>query len=117
MAMKRGSKPEKVQEWKDRLERFQSSGQFVAEFCQVEGISQASLYRWQRRLSPRPQWGDNSSSAGSAFECIELLPGHPTTTIRLRSGIEIELGSDLRVIDLLLTRLFESPADSESRSC
>jgi len=39
------------QAWVDRVDRFQQSNQTIAEFCHAEGISQASLYQWRRKLS------------------------------------------------------------------
>ena len=38
------------QAWADRVERFQSSNQSVAEFCASEGIAPASFYQWRRKL-------------------------------------------------------------------
>jgi transposase-like protein len=39
------------QVWIDRVDRFKQSHQSVAEFCHAEGVSQASLYQWRRKLS------------------------------------------------------------------
>ena len=36
--------------WSDRVERFQTSGLNVAQFCQAEGVSSASFYFWRRKL-------------------------------------------------------------------
>jgi len=38
------------QAWAERIDRFQKSNQSVAEFCLTEGVSQASLYQWRRKL-------------------------------------------------------------------
>ena len=51
--MKRGSSPVKVRQWRERLLRFQESGQTVAEFCRKEKVSEASLYRWRKELVGR----------------------------------------------------------------
>ena len=48
--MSRGSNPAKVQQWTDRLERYQKSGQTVSDFCQKEGISAPSFYQWKKQL-------------------------------------------------------------------
>ncbi len=129
--MSRGPKPAKVQQWTDRLERYQKSGQTVAGFCQKEGISTPSFYQWKKKLAGQrnaskarriagsarrhvqpSQRQAESTPIGSGFQSVELLPASScVTTIRLPNGIEIELGSDLRVIDLLVRQLLERSAD------
>ncbi len=137
-----GSNSSKVQQWMDRVERYRQSGQTVSEFCRKEGISTPSFYQWKRKLASRPDNGgqarsnadrssqadrasqqgqstqrqSDSTSTGSGFESVELLPtsGSSGTTIRLPNGIEIEVGSDLRVIDLLVKQLLGRPTDREA---
>jgi transposase-like protein len=36
--------------WRERVERQERSGLSVQEFCDREGVSAWSLYRWKRRL-------------------------------------------------------------------
>ena len=134
--MSRGSNPAKVQQWTDRLERYQKSGQTVARFCQKEGISAPSFYQWKKKLAGGPnasrarliagstrqpvqptQRQGESTPTSSGFQSVELLPAASSaTTIRLPHGIEIELGSDLRVIDSLVKQLLERSADEEAGS-
>lgn len=131
--MSRGSNPAKVQQWTDRLERYQKSGQTVAGFCQKEGISAPSFYQWKKKLTcernaskaksivgrarqhVRPTQRQGAATPpGPGFQSVELLPAPSSvTTIRLPNGIEIELGSDLRAIDLLVKQLLERSADLE----
>ncbi len=131
--MSRGSNPAKVQQWTDRLERYRRSGQTVAGFCQKEGISAPSFYQWRKKLAGEAnaskarrmagrsrkqiqpnQRHDESTPTGSGFQSVELLPAPSSvTTVRLPNGVEIELGSDLRVIDLLVKQLLERSADLE----
>jgi len=126
-----GSKPAKVQQWTDRLERYQKSGQTVAGFCQKEGISTPSFYYWKKKAASESNPGKARLIAGSArqhvrptqrqgestpsgpgFQSVELLPAPSSvTTIRLPNGIEIKLGSDLRVIDLLVKQLLDRSMD------
>ena len=40
--------------WRSVLKRFDESGVDVREFCEREGLGQASFYRWRRRLSDKP---------------------------------------------------------------
>jgi hypothetical protein len=37
--------------WTDRLQRFRSADQTVAEFCAAEGVSAPTFYQWKRRLA------------------------------------------------------------------
>ena len=36
--------------WSQRLDRFLGADMTVAQFCQAEGVSQASYYYWRRKL-------------------------------------------------------------------
>jgi transposase-like protein len=132
--MSRGSNPAKVQQWTECLERYQKSGQTVARFCQNEGIAEASFYQWKKKLAGQPsaskarliadsarehvqppQQQGESTLAGSRFQSVELLPvPSSVTTILLPNGIEIKLGSDLRVIELLVKQLLQRSADLEA---
>jgi putative transposase len=40
--------------WQAVLKRFDESGLGAREFCEREGLGQASLYRWRRRVSGEP---------------------------------------------------------------
>ena len=44
-------KTSKQIEWEYRLARFATSGGFINEFCQAEGVSVANFYRWRKLLS------------------------------------------------------------------
>lgn len=122
--MRRGSNPVKVQQWTERLERFDQSGQTVAEFCHHEGLSQPSFYQWKKKLASQasPAFSPAKSSRPSAFRAVEVTsPALAATTVRLANGIEIELGGDLRVIQAVVKQLLEVPASAMSagggRSC
>ena len=44
--------------WQNRIDRQQRSGQTVIKFCQQEGVSTPSYYKWKRKLQaeqPAPQ--------------------------------------------------------------
>lgn len=48
--MARSSDPKKVLLWQQRLAQFQNAGLCVARFCQQEGVSTATFYRWRKEL-------------------------------------------------------------------
>jgi hypothetical protein len=44
--------------WRNRIDRQRQSGQTVIQFCQQEGVSTPSYYKWKRKLQaeqPAPQ--------------------------------------------------------------
>ena len=52
--MSRPSDPKKLAVWRERFERFSSSGLAVGRFCAREGVSTASFYTWRKKL--RVSW-------------------------------------------------------------
>ncbi len=119
--MSRGSNPTKVAQWSDRLDRFENSGQTVTQFCVTEGVSQPSFYQWRKKLGivdrvrggkakrsgesnggERPNRGKKSTSA---FKPVQLAPTpglQQSTMIRLADGVEIELGHNLQVVEMVV---------------
>ena len=118
--MIRASSAAKVQQWAGRFERFRNSGQSVTKFCEAEGVSQPSFYQWKKKLAfptgrAREATSFGKALFGKAFQAVELQPvTSSTTTIRLPNGVEIELGNDPRLIDLVLQQLLRRSADSAS---
>lgn len=117
--MPRGSKPEKINQWTERLKRFRKSGQTVARFCQAEGVSQPSYYHWKKKLADRAKSARKPKATEHTFRAVEVSPPFTTpspsaTTIRLAGGIEIELGTDLQVVEAILKQLLEMPTDVSS---
>ena len=119
--MSRGSNPMKVQQWSDRFERFESSGQTVVQFCVAEGVSQPSFYQWRKKLgvgarvrrgsskrsgSPlRVAGADRGSKNKSVFRQVQLTSTpsvQQCATIRLADGVDIELGNNLQVVDMVV---------------
>ena len=110
--MVRGPHASKVKEWTDRLRRFNDSGQTVVEFCQIEQVSTPSFYQWKKKLAgalKRPG-ASRRRPVGKATGFQELrmasLDGSPVT-IRLPSGITIELGRDVSVIENVMAQLLD----------
>lgn len=121
--MSKGSNPIKVQQWAERLERFAQSGQTVVQFCQAEGVSEASFYQWKTKLARQAsQTSSQAKSSPPAFQAIEITsPPQSATTVRLAGGIEIELGGDLRVVGAVVKQLLEASSTATraagGRSC
>jgi hypothetical protein len=111
--MARGSRPAKVQEWRDRLKRFEESSTSVAEFCETEGVSQQSYYHWKRKLRDAAV----APSPRSRFQAVRVLPAgrlpSEPTTIQLGKGIHIELGSDLPVAEQVVKQVLDVVLDAD----
>ena len=124
--MPRGSSSAKVQEWTERLARFQKSGLSVARFCQREEVSQPSFYQWKKKLlasgqgktlsgakapaaSARDTTGFRSARSGESplFQPLTLMAAAQAVTIRLPDGSEIQMGDNLRVIESVIGQLLE----------
>jgi hypothetical protein len=119
--MSRGSNSTKVQQWSDRLERFENSGQTVTQFCVAEGVSQPSFYQWKKKIgvasrvcggtanqsgqSNRAERPTRGSKNESLFKPVQWTPTsglQGSTIIRLADGVEIELGNNLQVVDMVV---------------
>lgn len=108
--MARGLRASKVQEWADRFERFNASDQTVVEFCEAEGVSSPSFYHWRKKLAGRSKGrktrGPKSAGQTNGFRELRVVPpGGHAVMIRLPSGITLEVGRDLAVIENVVTQL------------
>lgn len=82
-----------LQVWVDRVDRCQQSRLSVAEFCHAEGISQASLYQWRKKLSVA---NAAVSQPLPAFVPVKLRASEvaqPTTvmSVELPGGVRVRL--------------------------
>lgn len=124
--MPRGSRPEKVKEWKSRLVRFAESKQTVAEFCRQEGVSDASFYLWKKKLRATRETSARTTrqavgerSAASAFQAVQIVSpplatANAKTVIQLTGGVQIQLGSDLPAVELVVKELFAATIEVRS---
>ena len=61
------------QKWADRIARFESSSCTIAQFCTTEGCSQASFYKWRRRMRAESSPIENPTQRTlAAFVPVEL---------------------------------------------
>lgn len=82
-------------EWRRRLVRFAASGQPVRQFCQAEGVSAASFYRWQGLLSKAVV-----APPAATFIDVGAMSAPPRTTTKVESAgaaleVRLELGHGL----------------------
>jgi len=80
--MGRGVDHGKRGEWAERIRRRQASGLTVAEFCEWEGVSVASFYNWQKKLS----------GTESVKQTVELVTsGRPSRSLRKASFLPVHV--------------------------
>lgn len=141
--MKRGSNPETMRRWTERLRRFENSGLTVGEFCLREGVSSASFYSWKRKLrdadrgsstrfdqpcsGPDPPSGSRRSTNRTkhavrpAFRAVRLTPRAETgscLTVRLPGGAELILSDDADLVERVIGQLLKHATRvPEDRSC
>jgi hypothetical protein len=103
---RRGTRAESEQRWRERVSRWQGSGQTAAAFAAKEQVSVASLYQWRRRLRggagdrPRPRFVPvNVTAARGVLEVVTAGGG----VVRVGPGFD---AAHLRVVVAAL----ESPA-------
>ncbi len=88
--MGRRANPEVARRWRERMARQAEGGLSVAEFCDAEGVTTASFYRWRRRLSGRK----GSPSAAAKFVAVQMAPATPGVQIELPSGAVVSLPAE-----------------------
>lgn len=108
----------KRREWEQRFRRFENAGQSVSEFCLGEEVSPKSFYRWRQKLGgvPPRKAGRRVSRGTKTIDQAQFQPVVVAAReqdivgarIRLPNGVEIELGSDARVIEKLFAQLLHA---------
>jgi hypothetical protein len=118
--MSRGSRAEKVAEWTNRLRRFEESGQTVRDFCVGERVSQPSFYHWKKKLRESKATTAVPATAPNGFRPVMVSPStlpstRRETIVRLGREIQIELGSDLSIVESIVKQLLAVTTDSDSQ--
>jgi len=106
------SRPETVELWRQRLQQFDPASMTVAQFCQLESVSQASFYKWRktlRELSQQPSARSIQPEVGfvplrlsaAAENRVDVATDHAehepvapplaSTTIELPGGVRIRV--------------------------
>lgn len=85
-------------EWRQVLSRFVGSGLAVEAFCNREGISDTSFYRWRSRLGAPMGRSDALVNAASAsfvdvgpLQSESERPGRLELTLDLGGGLQLHL--------------------------
>jgi len=96
--MARSSDSPKVVAWRQRVRRFGRSGLTVVRFCEEEGVSTASFYRWRNRLAGQGLPTRNADARRTATTGVEQRPVfQPVRVTRAETPISIQLPGGVRV--------------------
>jgi len=118
-------RPETIELWRQRIERFDAANMTVAQFCRSEGVSQPSFYQWKRTIRQMPQQPESPSVrfrpvrvTTAAIERNPLdaqnAPPEPPAPPMASTTIELPGGVFIRVevpTDLVASRLGETLGD------
>lgn len=88
--MTRCSNPRKVQQWQQRMARFENSKQSVVRFCQGEGVSVPSFYKWRKKLQQVASATEASEDAADRFTPVRLV-GSAGVAVRLPGGTQLDI--------------------------
>ena len=84
--------------WRRRVRRFGRSGMTVVRFCEEEGVSTASFYRWRNRLAEQELPTRNADARRSATTGVEQTSVfQPVRVTRAETPISIQLPGGVRV--------------------
>lgn len=87
------SDPRKLAVWRERFERFSSSGLTVARFCARERVSVASFYHWRKKLGA-PARPPRSGGRARLFQPVTVVPTAGDVSIQLPGGTQIEVRAE-----------------------
>ncbi len=102
--MARCSDSGKAATWRRRVGRFECSGLTVVRFCEQEGVSTASFYRWRNRLADQQPTAGSSDARRTgrlgcvgdspAFRPVRVAPIHAVMSVQLPGGVRVEVPAE-----------------------
>ena len=87
--MAHGSDSAKVEAWRERFARIETSGMKTAQFCAAEGVSVANFYAWRRKLGLSKRRASKESGK-SAFQQV-VVSAAPALAVCLPGGVRMEV--------------------------
>ena len=100
--MARSSDSPKAVAWR-QVRRFGRSGLTVVPFCEQEGVSTASFYRWRNRLADQGpatrnadsrRWPTTDGVVPPAFQPVRVTGAAASISIQLPSGVRVEVPAE-----------------------
>lgn len=109
--MARSVNVRKWREWRQRIKRFEKRRQSVAEFCRGEGVSEAALYQWRKRLAgTSTSENDTTVATPDGFTTVRLTAA-TSVAVQLPGGTQVQVpASDRQALRLVIDRLARADA-------
>ena len=112
--MAQSSDSTKAAAWRRRVRRFGLAGTTVNRFCEKEGVSAASFYRWRKKLAVQKQTtrcGKPTTRDGNhtpAFQTVRVTPTDAAVSIQLPGGAKIDVPTaNLDAVRVVLGELLQ----------
>ncbi|MCD0457919.1 IS66 family insertion sequence element accessory protein TnpA [Roseiconus lacunae] len=64
---------DRVEIWQERLHRYSLSQMSVADFCRNQGVSQATFYKWKKKLQALPDPETESGRKDPQFLPLQFM--------------------------------------------
>ena len=96
MSKAQKSDTDQRQFWQMAVETFKSSGLSIRQFCEKEGLSEASFYAWRKKMTPDGKCEDIKPDSGQIEPFIRVsMPSESASTLEfvLLSGNTLRIGS------------------------
>jgi len=118
-------RPETIELWRQRIERFDAANMTVTQFCRSEGVSQPSFYQWKRTIRQMPQQAPSPAvhfqpvrvtAAAIDVNPIDARNTQPEPPASSMASTTIELPGGVRICvevptDFVASRLGETRGD------
>ena len=76
---------DKAVAWQRLVRRFASSRMTVEKFCEKEGVSASTFYRWRKKLAGR-RTPTRDGEHATTFQAVRLTPADAPLAIQLPGG-------------------------------
>jgi hypothetical protein len=114
----------KAADWRRRVGRFDRSGLTVVRFCEKEGVSTASFYRWRNRLADqraiaestdeRPTGTPGRVGGAPTFQPVRVTRADAPVSIQLPGGVRVEVPAEnLDAVRVVLGELLRQAPTSD----
>jgi len=89
----------KEQEWRERVQRWQQSGESVRAFCRREGLHESAFFAWRRELTRRRQ--ERQAARTERKQVKPSMPAKPIRFLPVQVAVEDRTG-DPGGVEILL---------------